>query len=261
MFQNLVLVRPLAIVDLETTGTDTQADRIVEVGVLKVFPDGRRDARCRRVNPGVPIPAAASAVHGIHDADVADQPRFEQIAAGLLAFLDDSDLCGFNLKRFDLKVLVAEFRRAGRPLLLDGRALIDPLEIFHDRERRDLSAAVRFYCAREHAGAHGAAADVQATGDVLDAMLEHYPDLPRQVGQLGIAYRDPRAADLDGKFVRDGDRVLFNFGKHRGRSLEEIAREAPDYLQWMLGGCFLEDTKDLVRNALKPDGAHSEFAA
>lgn len=261
MFQNLTLTRPLVVIDLETTGTDTQTDRIVEIGVVKVFPDGRRDARCRRVNPRMPISAAASAIHGIYDADVADQPCFGQIAAGLLAFLEGSDLCGFNLKRFDLKVLVAEFDRVGRRLSLDGRSLIDPLEIFHDKERRDLSAAVRFYCGHDHSGAHRAADDVQATSEVLDAMLDRYPDLPRLVEQLDVAYRDPRAADLDGRFTRDGDRLFFNFGKHRGRSLDEIVLEAPDYLQWMLGGCFLKDTKCLVRDALKDTDASTERAA
>jgi DNA polymerase-3 subunit epsilon len=160
-------------------------------------------------------------------------------------------LCGFNIKRFDLKILVSEFDRAGRKLPLDGRALIDPMEIFHDRERRDLSAAVRFYCGREHGGAHDASADVQATGEVLDAMLERYSDLPRLVEQLDAAFRDPRVADIDGKFIRDEGRLLFNFGKHRGRTLEEIAAGSPDYLEWMLGGRFLEDTKQLVRDTLR----------
>jgi DNA polymerase III subunit epsilon len=251
MFQNLILNRSLAIIDLETTGTDTQTDRIVEVGVVKINPDGQSDARCRRVNPGVPIPAAASAVHGIYDSDVAEQPRFDQIAVGLLVFLKDCDLCGFNLKRFDLKILVAEFDRVGRKLPLEGRALIDPMEIFHDRGRRDLAAAVRFYCGREHGGAHGASADVQATGEVLDAMLARYADLPRLVEQLDVVFRDPRVADIDGKFIRDEGRLLFNFGKHRGRILEEIAVESPDYLEWMLGGSFLKDTKDLVRDSLR----------
>lgn len=260
MFKNLVLNRPLAIIDLETTGTDTQTDRVVEIGVVKIHPDGVREARCRRVNPGIPIPAAASAIHGIYDSDVVDQPRFGKIAAGLLDFLKDCDLCGFNIKKFDLKILGAEFHRVGRRLSLEGRGLIDPMEIFHDRERRDLSAAVRFYCRREHAGAHGAAADAEATSEVLDAMLEHYPDLPRLVQALDVAYRDPRAADLDGKFIRIDGRLFFNFGKHRGRSLDEIGLESRDYLDWMLGGCFLEDTKDLVRSALQLVEAHPRAA-
>ncbi len=160
MFKNLVLSRPLAFIDLETTGTDVQTDRIVEIGVLKVFPDGRKDARCRRINPGIPIPESATAIHGITDSDVAGEPTFEVVALRLLKFLDGCDLCGFNLKRFDLKLLIAEFNRIGCDFPRDGRSIIDPLEIYHDRERRDLSTAVQFYCGRDHEGAHCASADV-----------------------------------------------------------------------------------------------------
>jgi DNA polymerase-3 subunit epsilon len=146
MFKNLVLEKPLAIVDLETTGTDPQSDRIVEIGILKVRPDGRRSRRILRLNPGVPIPPSATEVHGITDEDVADGPRFADVAADLLAFLEGCDLCGFNLKRFDLRMLHAEFIRVGKPLSLQGRAVVDALEIFFAYEKRDLTAAVRFYC-------------------------------------------------------------------------------------------------------------------
>src|SRR5690242_8632899 len=145
MLLNITLEKPLAVIDLETTGTDPQNDRIVEISILKILPDGRRRHRTRRLNPGIPIPPAATAVHGITDADVAGEPRFEQVAQGLLDFLDGCDLCGFNLKRFDLRVLYCEFARAGRRLPLEGRALVDPMEIFHRREPRDLNAAVRTY--------------------------------------------------------------------------------------------------------------------
>ena len=137
MFKNLFLNRPLAVIDLETTGTDPKTDRIVEIGVVKIFPDGSRDDRCRRVNPGVPIPEAATAIHGITDADVKDKPAFAILVPGLVRFLDGCDLCGFNLKRFDLRVLIAEFDRAGRRFPWQGRKIVDPLEIFHDRERLD----------------------------------------------------------------------------------------------------------------------------
>jgi len=251
MFKNLVINRPLAVIDLETTGKDAQTDRIVEVGVLKVFPDGRKVAHCRRINPGIPIPESATAIHGITDSDVADEPSFETVALKLLKFLDRCDLCGFNLKRFDLKLLIIEFNRIGRDFPLDGRRIIDPLEIYHDRERRDLSTAVRFYCGRDHEGAHCASADVQATAEILDAMLERYPDLPRCVDELHDLYRDQLSVDFDGKFIRVDSRIVFNFGKYRGRRLEEIARESPDYMHWMLAGSFLDDTKEIVRGALE----------
>jgi DNA polymerase-3 subunit epsilon len=179
MFHYLSLNRPLAVLDLETTGVDPQTDRIVEVSVLKVLPDGDRQHRTCRVNPGIPIPAAATAVHGITDADVAGEPSFGQVAAALEEFLRGCDLCGFNIKRFDLPLLYAEFRRAGVPFVLEGRALVDPQEIYHHFERRDLTSAVRFYLGRAHHGAHSAAADVLATAEVLDAMLGRYAELTR----------------------------------------------------------------------------------
>jgi DNA polymerase-3 subunit epsilon len=165
-------------------------------------------------------------------------------------YLDGSDLCGFNLKRFDLKVLAAEFRRVGIEFPLDDRAVIDPMEIYHQRERRDLAAAVRFFCGRGHEGAHGASADALATAEILDAMLERYPDLPRLVDELDQLFLDQKSADLDGKFVKVDDRLVFAFGKYRGRHLEDVAQESPGYLSWMLADDFLEDTKSLVREAL-----------
>ncbi len=250
MLNNLILGRPLAVIDLETTGTDPQSDRIVEIGVIKLFPDGRVEERCRRINPGVPIPPEATAVHGITDQQVADQPRFEQVAAALIRFLDDCDLCGFNLKRFALRVLISELDRCGRHLRLEGRCIIDPMEIYHERERRDLSSAVRFYCGREHQDSHTASADALAAAEVLDAMLGQYPDLPRRVNELDASFRDERSADFEAKLLRVDDQLIFNFGKYRGRGLAEIALEDPGYLRWILGGSFMADTKELVRAAL-----------
>jgi DNA polymerase-3 subunit epsilon len=250
VFKNLILSRPMAIIDLETTGADVQKDRIVEVAAVKVFPDGRREARSQRVNPGIPIPEAATAVHRISDAHVADKPGFEHVAPALVRFLEGCDLCGFNLKRFDLRVLIAEFDRVDQPFAFNDRKIVDPLEIFHNRERRDLTAALRFYCGRDHDGAHGASADVRATLDILDAMLDLYADLPRSVDELHDAFRDERAADLDGKLIRVDGRVTFNFGKYRGRTLKDVAQESPDYIRWMLGQSFLEDTKQILRESL-----------
>jgi DNA polymerase-3 subunit epsilon len=249
VFKNLLLNRPLAVIDLETTGTDPKTDRIVEIAVVRILPDGTRVDRCRRVNPGVPIPEAATKIHGIADTDVKDEPGFDILAPRLAKFLDGCDLCGFNLKRFDLRLLIAEFDRAGHRFPLQGRKIVDPLEIYHGRERRDLSAAVRFYCGKEHEGAHGASADVQVTLEILDAMLDRYPDLPRSVDELHDVLRGERAEDLDGKFfMRDG-RVVFNFGKYKGRRLDDVTREYPDYINWLLEQSFLDDAKELMMEA------------
>jgi DNA polymerase III subunit epsilon len=250
MFTNLLLERPLAILDLETTGIDPARDRIVEISVLKIQPDGRRKQLTHRLNPGIPIPATATAIHGIADADVADKPGFEAIAAQLLDLLDGCDLCGFNVKRFDLRVLNDEFKRSGHVFSLEGRAIVDAMEIFHAMEPRNLAAAVRFYCEREHEGSHAAGADVLATADVLDAMLARYQDLPRTVSGLHEQFADASAVDSGGRFRRVGEEIRFAFGKHRGLPVETVARSDPDYLQWMLGQDFLDDAKAIVREAL-----------
>jgi DNA polymerase-3 subunit epsilon len=250
MLKHLALEKPLAVIDLETTGLDPQKDRIVEISVLRIVPDGRRTQRTHRLDPGVPIPAEATAVHGITDADVAGEPTFADVARGLLALLEGCDLCGFNLKRFDLRVLHAEFARSGHALRLEGRAVIDPMEIFHRREPRNLEAAVRFYLGREHDGGHSAAADVLATAAVLDALVARYPDLPRSVAGLHGRFADPDCVDSDGFFKRVEGQVRFVKGKHRGQPLDAVASQSPGYLEWMLGQSFPEDTKKVAREAL-----------
>ena len=162
MLKNIRLERPLVVLDLETTGTKVQTDRIVEISLLKLLPDGTNEIKTRRLNPGIPIPAEATAIHGITDADVANENSFRQIARSLAAYLEGCDLCGYNIWNFDLKMLVNEFKRADVPFSVEGRHIIDPCRIFHKREPRDLTAALRFYCRMEHEGAHGAEADVLA---------------------------------------------------------------------------------------------------
>jgi DNA polymerase-3 subunit epsilon len=251
MLKNISLAKPLAVIDLETTGTNPRFDRIVEISVLKLLPEGAYELRTRRLNPGMPIPPEATAVHGIADADVAGEPRFEQIAGGLLDFLNGCDLGGFNLKRFDLPLLRQEFARAGRSFSHEGLAIVDAMEIFHACEPRDLSAAVRFFLGREHERGHSAEADALATAQVLDAMLTRYAHLPRTVDELHQRFKDPDALDADRKFIRANGEIKFNFGVHRGQPLAEVARRKPDYLRWMLNEeSFREDAKAIVRQAL-----------
>jgi len=244
--------RPLVILDLETMGTDPKIDRIIEISILKLTPGGAPDHRTRRVNPERPIPAEATAVHGITDGDVATAPPFRAVAAGLRSFLNGCDICGYNLLRFDLRLLLNEFSRVGTTFPLQGRRFIDPCRIFHQREPRDLGAALVFYCGREHDGAHGAEADVLATVAVLEAQLDHYDDLPRTVEGLHEHLRDPGAVDLDGMFTRrPDDTIVFAKGKYKGQPLGEIAPTKPDYLAWMLREDFFDDTKAVVASALE----------
>ena len=233
MLKNIKLDRPLAVLDLE------------------LLPGGDHDHRTRRVNPGVPIPPEATAVHGITDDDVADCPAFRAVAPGLARFLDDCDLAGFNVLGYDLRLLVNEYNRAGLVFPVAGRKVIDACRIYHQRERRDLSAALRFYCDRDHEGAHGAAADVLATVAILDAQVARYEDLPRTVDGLHGACNDPNAIDMSGMFGKDEDGVVvFIKGKYKGRSLFDIAQTKPDYIQWMQREDFYDDTKAIALDAL-----------
>jgi DNA polymerase-3 subunit epsilon len=257
----LELERPLVFFDLESTGTDPDSDKIVEIAALRLTADGERETRTRRLNPGRPIPPGATAVHGITDADVKDAPSFRQIARSLLQFLEGADLAGFNIGRFDLPLLDREFRECDLDLDVASRKLIDVMRVYHRKEPRDLSAAVRFYLGREHVGAHGAEADILATAEVLEAQLGRYDDLPHGVDALAD-WCDPRpenAIDRRGKLAwRDGEAVL-TFGRHRDRTLRELVEEAPDYLEWILGSDFPDDAREIVRRALAgefpvPDG-------
>jgi DNA polymerase-3 subunit epsilon len=249
--ENLPLDRPLVIFDLETTGLDPKVDRIVEFSFLKLRPDGSREHVTFRVNPGMPISPEATAKHGITDADVAELPQFNEYAQRIVRFLKDCDLCGFNIRSYDLKLLVAELARCNILLELAGRRLIDAKSIYHNREPRSLEAAVRFYCNRDHIGAHGAAADVLATLDVLESQLDRY-DLPRNIAELHELFAPPGSMDLEGKFRKKEDgEVYFTFGKYKDQKLAAVRRDKPDYLEWMLGQDFFDDTKAVIRMALE----------
>jgi DNA polymerase-3 subunit epsilon len=249
---SLVLERPLVFFDLETTGTDPFTDRIVEIALLGWGPDGQTFRRSRRIHPERPIPPEATAVHGIRDEDVRDAPPFRRVARGLLEFIGAADLAGFNIRRFDLPLLEREFRDCGLDLGSAGRRIIDVMTIFHRMERRDLAAAVRFYLGRDLAAAHSAEADVAATAEVLGAQLERYSELPRTVDALDRWLRPPArpgALDAQGKFVWRGGEAVLAFGKHQGKALREIARDAPDYLQWIEQSDFPEDARAIARGA------------
>lgn len=253
MLQNLLsLERPLIVFDTETTGTNPRADRVIEIACLKVHPDGRRELWLRRINPGIPIPPASTAIHGITDADVAGEPRFRELAPELAAFLAGCDLAGYNIAGFDLPVLRAEFLRAGVPFDVSDRRLVDAQRIFFSREPRHLAAAARFYCQSEHAGAHGALADAEMTLRVLEGQLERYAELPRSVGQLHDLFCAGIDQDLDpeGRIRLVNGEPTINFGKNRGRALRDIGREEPGFLRWILKGDFSEPVKTIARKYL-----------
>lgn len=250
--KRLQLSRPLAFIDLETTGTNVASDRVIEIAILKLLPDGTTQIRTRRINPGMPIPPESTEIHHITDGDVRYAPEFWEIAPTFAEFLSDCDLAGFGIVRFDVKLLEAEFRRAGVEFSIDGRAAVDAMAIFFDREPRNLSAAVRFYCGKDLPGAHAAEDDVIASLEVLAAQFERYEGLPVSLPELGAigSRRDPSWVDADGRLIRVGGEVAIGFGKHRGRTLAKLREEEPGYLRWIVSTDFSDQVKSLVREAL-----------
>jgi len=247
------LQRPLAVFDIESTGTSPRADRIVEMALVMLLPDGASATHVYRFCPCIPIPPEATRVHGITDADVAGCPTFAERAAEIAALLRDADIGGYNVLRFDIPMLMEEFRRAGVAFDLEGRRIVDAQRIYHRREPRDLSAALRFYCGDDHADAHGALGDALATVRVLDGQFARYPDLPRDINELH-AYcnpRNPEWADGTGKLKwRDGEIVL-NFGQRKGTPLRELIAKDPRYVRWMLASDFPADTRDIISEAIE----------
>jgi len=231
------LDRPVTFFDLETTGLSLSRDRIVELAIIRVSPQGDVFEKVRRYNPEMPIPPEAADIHGITDDLVADEHPFRATAKSLASLLEPCDLAGFNIRRFDLPILLAEFRRAGVTFEVKDRRLIDMKMIFHREEPRDLSAAARFYLGRDHADAHTALGDIRTTAAVLTAQLQRYGHLPRSMDGLH-AYCDemgPYLSEFDRWFSDTPDGLTFNRGKHKGTLLGEVARSASDYLEWMLG--------------------------
>ncbi|PZC51123.1 MAG: DNA polymerase-3 subunit epsilon [Chloroflexi bacterium] len=258
----LILERPLLFVDLETTGLNTGLDRIVELTVLKRHPDGTEEIRSKRINPGIPIPFGATAVHGITDEDVAHEPPFQQYARSLREFIDGCDFAGFNAKRFDLPMLESEFRRANVEFSLDDAKIVDSMAIFHHFERRDLAAAYLKYCGKELEEAHSSAADIKATAEILDAQMEYYPELPRDVKGLHDFFygSEPERIDSEGKFIWLEGKAALGFGKYRSRSLEEIVVSDPEYIEWISDADFSEEVKNIASDALlgkSPDSDQS----
>ena len=253
--QNLKLERPLVGFDLETTGINVERDRIVQIALVRVEPGGARRTLETLVNPECPIPPEASAVHGIKDADVRGMPTFSQIRQDVEEFLNGADLAGFNSVNFDLPLLQAELKRAGSELDFGGARHLDAMRIFHMMERRDLTAAFKFYCGKDLVGAHSALADTEAAIEILDAQIARYDEVPDEVGALHTFCNpdEGKFVDRTRKFVwTDEGEAAFTFGKYQGKTLNEAVtlKGGRGYLEWMLGKDFSEEVKGILREAL-----------
>jgi len=243
----LNLKNPLVFFDLETTGTNINVDRIVEICYLKVYPNGNEESRTMRINPERHIPEEATAVHGIHDEDVRDCPTFKEVARSIAHELEGCDLAGFNSNRFDIPVLAEEFLRAGVDVDLSRRKFIDVQVIFHKMEQRTLSAAYKFYCGKNLEDAHTAEADTRATYEVLMAQLDRYPNLKNEVSFLSEYSSFNRNVDFAGRMVYNDSGVeVFNFGKYRGMSVVEVLKKDPGYYSWILSSDFTLNTKAML---------------
>lgn len=243
---NLKLKRPIIFFDLETTGVDTARDRIVEISMVKVGVDGQKQVKTRRINPEMPIPAEATAVHGITDEDVKGEPTFKQIAKSLAQFIEGCDFGGFNSNRFDLPVLVEEFMRAGVDVDFKRRKYVDVQNIFHKKEQRTLVAAYKFYCDKELENAHSAEADTLATYEVLEAQIERYGDIGDTIEELAAFSTHNETVDFAGRIALDdkGEEV-FTFGKYKGRRIAEVFDKEPSYYSWLINGDFPQYTKKI----------------
>lgn len=253
----LNLKRPLAFFDLETTGVNVGSDRIVEIAILKAMPDGSEQIKSMRINPEMPIPLHSSLIHGIYDEDIATAPTFNAVAVELAEFIGDADLAGYNSNRFDIPVILEEFLRAGIDFDMSDRKFVDVQNIFHQMEQRTLRAAYKYYCGKDIINAHSAEADITATYQVLLAQIERYKDVDFEDKQGKISQpvqNDVEAlhtftnmnkpVDFAGRMVfNENEEEIFNFGKHKGKTVEQVFDTEPSYYAWMKQGDFPLYTK------------------
>jgi DNA polymerase-3 subunit epsilon len=247
----LQLNHPIAFIDLETTGVSLSTDRIVEIAIIKLLPDGTRQVKRKLINPQMAIPKASSDIHGITDDMVKDAPTFKQAANEIKMFIDGCDLGGYNSNRFDIPVLMEEFLRAGMEVDLSKRKMVDVQHIFYTMEPRTLTAAYKFFCEKELVDAHSAEADVSATIDVFLAQLERYKNLGNSVESVLKVIGEDKIVDYARRFSFDDKGVeVFNFGKFKGRSVAEVLKAEPQYYDWMMKGDFPLHTKQKLTEIL-----------
>ncbi|HET9430155.1 MAG TPA: 3'-5' exonuclease [Chitinophagaceae bacterium] len=239
----LQLKKPLAFIDLETTGTNLGLDRIVEIAIVKILPDGVRIVKRKLINPEMPIPSGASDIHGITDDMVREAPTFKQVAHELKQVLDGCDLAGYNSNRFDVPLLMEEFLRSQVDFDMKNRKLLDVQNIFHKMEPRTLGAAYKFYCNKNLDGAHSAEVDASATYEILQAQLEHYPVLGNSIESILKTIGEDVIVDFARRFVMENGIEVFNFGKFKGRPVTDVLKSEPQYYDWMMKGDFPQHTK------------------
>src|SRR5687767_12545593 len=239
----LQLTKPLAFIDLEATGTNLGVDRIVEIAIVKILPDGNRSIKRKLINPGIPISKSSGEIHGITDEMVKDAPSFKQVAHELKQMLDGCDLAGYNSNRFDIPMLMEEFLRAEVDFDMRNRKLLDVQNVFHKMEPRTLGAAYRFYCNKVLEGAHGAEVDASATVEILTAQLERYPELGNSVDSILKLIGEDQIVDFARRFIMQNGVEVFNFGKFKGRPVCDVLKAEPQYYDWMMKGDFPQHTK------------------
>ncbi|MGG6230556.1 exonuclease domain-containing protein [Tenacibaculum sp. SDUM215027] len=244
----LNLTKPIVFFDLETTGVNIAKDRVVEISILKVFPNGNKESKTWLVNPEIEIPKESSEIHGITNEKVVTEPTFKELAPQINELIGDADLAGFNSNRFDIPLLAEELLRSGIDFNMNNRKAVDVQTIFHKKEQRTLSAGYQFYCGKELVGAHGAEADTNATYEILLAQVEKYEDLENSVEVLSEFSTHGKRADFAGFILfNDEDQEIFSFGKYKGRTVEEVLKENPGYNAWIQNADFPLYTKKVLK--------------
>ena len=246
----LQLDKAICFIDLETTGINVSTDRIVELAIVKIMPDASKQIKRKLVNPEMPIPKAATEVHGITDEMVHQAPTFKQIANEVKQFIEGADLAGYNSNRFDIPMLNEEFLRTGMSVNLENRKLLDVQKVFHMMEQRTLSAAYKFYCNKNLEDAHSAEADATATWEILEAQLEKYPVLGNSVESVVKFTGEDHIIDFARRFIYENGVEVFNFGKHKGKPVSQVLKEEPQYYDWMMKGDFALHTKQKLTEML-----------
>jgi len=240
---NLQLTRPIAFIDLETTGINISTDRIVEIAIVKISPDGTKTVKRKIINPTIPIPQAAIDVHGITNEMVKDAPTFKQASNEIKQFIEGCDIGGYNSNRFDIPMLVEEFLRCELNIDIESRKLVDVQKVYHLMEQRTLSAAYKFYCQKDLEGAHGAEVDATATYEVLEAQIAKYSQIGNTVDSIIKFTGEEQIVDFSRRFIMENGVEVFNFGKHKGKPVTRVLKEEPQYYDWMMKGDFALHTK------------------